>query len=122
VKSQSTRPRGFSELSVPLRQAGYDATDFVNGATRCLQIKGRYIPAGAGRSQRMGSINIHKDFDAVLLVLHGHDFDVTEIWEADRAAVVKALTEPGSRARNERFAMAVSKFKSVGFRRWPKGD
>jgi hypothetical protein len=40
------------------------------------------------------------------------------IYEADRAAVLKALIEPGSIARNERCALAVSKFKSIGRLRW----
>lgn len=98
----------------PARQAGYDAIEVVNGAAQRLQIKGRYIPPGAKRGQRLGSIDIHKDFDAVLMVLLDEEFNASEIWEAERDAVIAALTAPGSRARNERYAMAVSKFKAIG--------
>jgi hypothetical protein len=54
-----------------------------------------------------------------LLVLLDEDFDATAIYEADRAAIEAALLEPGSKARNERGALAVSKFKSIGRKIWP---
>jgi hypothetical protein len=38
--------------------------------------------------------------------------------EATRAAVEDALMEPGSKARNERGALSVSKFKSIGIEVW----
>ena len=46
------------------------------------------------------------------------DLETLEIWEAERSAVVEALTAPGSKARNERGAMAVSKFKQIGKQIW----
>lgn len=52
------------------------------------------------------------------MVLLGKNFDAVEIYEAERAAVVAALTAPGSIARNVRGALAVSKFKSIGRLRW----
>lgn len=55
----------------------------------------------------VGSIDIGKEFDAVLLVLLDHCLEAFEIYEADRPVVVAALVAPGSRARNERHAMAV---------------
>ena len=66
----------------------------------------------------MGRINIVNEWDTVMLVLLDEYFDATVIYEADRAAVIEALTRPGSRARNERGALAVSKFRSVGRERW----
>jgi hypothetical protein len=99
----------------PARQAGYDA---VEACGRTLQIKGRCQLLGPKSKQRLGSIKIDKDFDAVLMVLLDASFNATEIWEADRAHVVAALTAPGSKARNERGALAVSKFKSIGRLRW----
>ena len=69
--------------------------------------------------QRVGRIDTTKEFDAVLLVLLDENFDATAIYEAPRAEVLKALDEPGSRARNERGALAVSKFKAIGKLRWP---
>lgn len=61
-----------------------------------------------------------KDWDAVLMVLLDENFDATEIYEADRSAVLAALSAPGSRARNERGALAVRKFKTIGKLRWAK--
>lgn len=84
---------------LPARQAGYDALEAINGLTRHLQIKGRCILEGAKRSQMMPSINISKDFDAVLLVLLDQDFEANAIYEAEREAVIAALTAPGSRSR-----------------------
>lgn len=102
------------------RQAGYDATEVVGRATRTLQIKGRCLPPNHKPGQRLGAINRDKEFDAVLMVLLDSDFNATEIWEADRLAVFAALDAPGSRARNERGALDVRKFKQIGRRRWPK--
>lgn len=104
----------------PARQAGYDATESVNGATRRLQVKGRCILQDAKPGQRIGRIDIKKDFDAVLLVLLDHEFNATEIWEAERDAVITTLTAPGSRSRNERGALGVSKFKAIGKIRWQR--
>ncbi len=73
---------------------------------------------GCKPGQRLGSIDITKDFDAVLMVLLDANFDALEIYEADREAVVAALTAPGSKSRNERGAIGVSKFKAIGRQRW----
>ncbi|MBN8727704.1 MAG: hypothetical protein J0H15_08380 [Xanthomonadales bacterium] len=103
----------------PARQAGYDATERVDGKARTLQIKGRCLPRGCTPGQRLGSIRPDKEWDAVLMVLLDSAFNATEIWEADRSAVLAALAIPGSRARNERGALGVARFKSIGRLRWP---
>ena len=54
-------------------------------------------------------------------VILDQNFEAVEIYEAERPAVVAALTAPGSKARNEAGAMAVSKFKTIGRLRWRKG-
>jgi hypothetical protein len=100
----------------PARQACYDAVRESDGRT--FQIKGRCILPGCKPGQRLGSIDVAKPFDAVLLVLLDENFDAFEIHEADRAAVIAALSAPGSKARNERGALAVSKFKSIGQEVW----
>jgi len=87
---------------------------------RKLQIKGRCLPANGKRSQVLGSIDVTKEFDAVLMVLLDENFNAVAIHEAERQAVNKALGAPGSVARNERGAMAVTKFKSIGLLRWSK--
>lgn len=104
----------------PARQAGYDAIESIGTTTRTLQIKGRCLPAGCRSGQRLGSIKPSKEWDAVLMVLLNEEFNATEIWEADRVSVLAALTAPGSKARNERGALAVSKFKAIGRLRWPR--
>lgn len=106
----------------PARQAGYDATEERNGLSRRLQIKGRCLLPNCKPSQRLGSIDVAKEFDAVLMVLLDENFEATEIWEAERAAILAALAEPGSKARNERGALGVRKFKTLGRRRWPEGE
>jgi hypothetical protein len=102
----------------PARHAGHDAIEHINGTVRRLQIKGRCLLDNCKPGQRLGSIRIEKEWDAVLMVLLDQNFDAVEIFEAERTPVVAALTAPGSKARNERGAMAVSKFKSIGKLRW----
>lgn len=102
----------------PARQAGYDATEIREGQPFRLQIKGRCVLKGSKSGQRMGSIDIQKEFDAVLLVLLDGDLEATAIYEAPRQAVISALTAPGSKSRNERGALGVAKFKSIGTVRW----
>lgn len=102
----------------PARQAGYDAIDPLTG--RRFQIKGRCMLPGCKPGQRLGSIDRRKEFDAVLMVLLDENFDALEIYEAERDAIVAALNAPGSKARNERGALAVSKFRSIGRQIWQR--
>jgi hypothetical protein len=104
----------------PARQAGYDAIEGRGRGARRLQIKGRCLPKNCKPGQRIGKIDLKKDWDVVLLVLLDEDFEATEIWEADRDPVEAALKAPGSKSRNERGALAVSKFKALGRRRWER--
>jgi hypothetical protein len=104
----------------PARQAGYDAIEQSAGATRRLQIKGRCMLPGCKPGQRLGSIDITKDWDAVLMVLLDDNFDALEIHEAQRADILNALSAPGSKARNERGALGVRKFKDIGRPRWKR--
>lgn len=104
----------------PARQAGYDALEYVGGSARRLQIKGRCVLPESKPGQRVGSIDIGKEFDSVILVLLDQCFNAFEIYEADRAPVIAALTEPGSKSRNERGALGVSKFKSLRRLRWQR--
>lgn len=77
---------------------------------------------GRKTGQRLGSIDIRKEFDAVLLVLLDEAFEATAIYEAPRDAVVAELTKPGSRSRNERGALGVARFKSIATVRWERED
>ena len=64
----------------PARNAGYDATEIALGIKRRLQIKSRCILEDSKRSQMTGSIDITKEFDAVLLVLLDHRLEAFEIY------------------------------------------
>ena len=98
------------------REAGYDATD-PNG--RKLQIKARSIPSTKKIvGQRLGSIKLEQPWDAVILVLMNEEFRPLVIYEAGRDAITEALRAPGSRARNERGALAISKFRRIGTKVW----
>lgn len=95
------------------RQAGFDAIEERDAKMRHLEIKGRCLLSGCKPGQHMGSIDVAKEFDGVLLVLLDENFDATEIYEADRSAVLAALAAPGSKARNERGALPITKFKAI---------
>ena len=105
---------------VEARQSGYDAIRYKNGKKIKIQIKGRCIPANANSGQRLGSIQLAKEWDTVLLVLMDEDLDVLSIHEAARSVIETALLAPGSKARNERGALPVSKFKAIGQEVWNK--
>jgi hypothetical protein len=104
----------------PARQAGYDATRATADGEQLLQIKGRCILPGSKPGQRVGAIDPTKQWDAVLLVLLDREYSPTAIYEADRSAVTEALTTPGSRARNQRGQLSISKFRAIGRRVWPE--
>lgn len=97
------------------RTAGYDAYD-KDG--KKVQIKGRCVPDNAKPGQRVGSIRLDHEWDTVLLVLMNETFNVQEMWEAQRPAIEEALLAPGSKARNERGSLGVSKFKQIGLKVW----
>jgi hypothetical protein len=50
------------------------------------------------------------------------EFEPLSIYEANRADVEKVIKAPGSRARNERGALSVSKFKSIATCVWRRQD
>ncbi len=102
------------------RTPGYDAID---PRGRRIQVKARSIPKGKRLTgQRLGSIRLEHDWDAVFLVLMDELFEPKGIYEADRSAIEAALTRPGSKSRNERGALAITKFISIGHQVWPAPD
>ena len=105
---------------VAARVPGHDATD--DSGLR-YQIKSRAVPdPRRANSQRRGTISPTHTWDAVLMVLMDQALQTLEIWKADRDAVLAALAAPGSKARNERGALSVSKFRQIGTRLWPAPD
>ena len=101
------------------RQEGYDA---VAPDGRRVQIKSRCILPNAKPGQRLGSIRLDHEWDTVVLVLMDQDFEPLEVWEAPRTVVKRELLRPGSKARNQRGALSVSKFKAIGKLRWSCDD
>lgn len=91
-----------------------------NDVERRFQIKGCCILVKSQSGQRLGSIDIVKEWDALLMVLVDENFEAYEINEADREAVVAKLTAPGSKSRNERGSLAVNQFKAIGRLRWKR--
>lgn len=102
---------------VEARTPGYDALDKGN---RKIQIKGRCIsPKSKSQSgMRLGAIRLDHEWDTVLMVLLDESFEVLEMWESERLKVKKALLAPGSKARNQRGALTISKFKQIGNQVW----
>ena len=99
------------------RTPGYDATD---KRGRNVQIKARAIPRDKRLTgQRLGSIRLDHEWDVVVLVLMNELFEPQAMYEAERPAIEAALTKPGSKARNERGALAITKFISIGKQVWP---
>src|SRR5687768_7858550 len=70
-----------------VRQAGYDAIRRVGKQKTLLQVKGRCFLPGCSPSQRVGTIRLTTEWDAVLLVLMNGDFEAETIYEASRASV-----------------------------------
>lgn len=107
-------------ILAPPRTAGYDAIRETPGGAERIQIKGRAFGSDAKPGQRLGRIKMDAPCDTVMLVLLDNaTLEPREIWEAPYAAVTDRLREPGSRARNERGALAVDDFKRLARRIWP---
>jgi len=104
-----------------VREAGFDALRRKGKKVTRLQVKARcYAKGHKEDGQRLGSLDLDKEWDGVLMVLLDPDFEAREIWEADREPVEKALTAPGSVARNKRGALSVSKVRSIGRLVWKR--
>lgn len=107
----------------PVRQSGYDATRGAGEGIERIQIKGRHMPDGAKLSRKIGKIDCSNvQWDVVILVLLDDHFDAKVMYEAQRRDVVAALQAPGSRARNERGQLSISKFKSISQETWRRQD
>lgn len=104
----------------PVRTAGYDVVRKSPAGDQHLQVKGRVMFSEKLKG-RMGSINTAHEFDGVLLVLLDQDLNATRIFEAPRAKVIEAITRPGSKARNERGALAIPMFcrPTISHQVWP---
>lgn len=111
---EAARIMGLSLVGA--RMPGFDA---VGEDGRRIQIKARmFAPDRALGGQRLGKIKPESEFDSVMLVMLDAEYLPWVIWEAQRAEVLDALAAPGSRSRNERGALSISKFRSVAVEVW----
>lgn len=101
-----------------VRQVGFDAVEETPSGPCRLQIKTRCVADSS--KGRLSRISLEDEWDAVLLVLVDQSFEVTAIHRADRPAVEAALLAPGSKSRNERGALGLSKFKSIARVVWKR--
>lgn len=99
------------------RQPGHDA---IAPDGHRVQIKARCILPGSKKSQHLGSIRLKHEWDTVMLMLMDGDFEPLEIYEAKKPDIEHELTRPGSKARNVRGSLAVSKFKSIASLVWSR--
>ena len=97
------------------RTPGYDA---VGNKKEKIQIKGRCLAEKPKPGQRLSKIRLDQEWDSVILVLMDNYYEVLELWKAFRPEVEAAILAPGSKARNERGALSVSKFKQIGSCVW----
>jgi len=102
-----------------VRQAGYDAT-CESGPHHRIQIKGRSLTQNKGG--RLGSIDLSKDWDSVILVTLDELYEPVAIHEAPRKTVEAALTRPGSKARNKRGQLGISQFIRIAECRWSAAE
>jgi hypothetical protein len=98
------------------RQPGYDA---IAPEGHRVQIKTRCMLPGAHSGGRLGRIKLDYEWDTVMLVLIDADFAPIMIYEAPRADIERELKKPGSKARNEKGALSISKFKAIASIVWP---
>jgi hypothetical protein len=99
-----------------LRSSGIDLRRFFSKDFCWAQRLNRPTTTGS-RERGAAPPRLHKRKErlgCLLLALLDENFNATEIHEAKRKAVLTVLLAPSSKARNERGALRVSKFKSVG--------
>jgi len=102
---------------MPAREAGYDAVRTRKHRIEKIQIKGRCILSDKP-GQRLGRLDLRKQWHFAVLVLLDGNLEPISIYEAPRRKLAKALLLPGSKARNDRGALSVNKFKSLGRLVW----
>ncbi len=102
------------------REAGCDGLRTTGKGPRRVQIKGRRILDTSKPGQRIGAIKLNQKWDSVALILLDEIYEPVVIYEALRAPIKKALTAPGSKARNLRGSLSVSRFKSIAREIWKR--
>lgn len=121
AKYDATRLLDLEPCQSP--QRGYDAVGRSGIHTgRRVQIKGRAIFDESKGGQRVGQLKLEQEWDSVLLVLMDEEFEPSEIWEAERDAIVEAVREAENSSRSKRGPMSVDKFKAIGRLVWTQEE
>ncbi|MGD0856915.1 MAG: hypothetical protein ABSA18_14115 [Dehalococcoidia bacterium] len=107
-------------LDLKLTEARQPAYDAIAPDGRRVQIKTRCVLPDTHSGGRLGRIKLDHEWDTVMLVLIDIDFKPIVIYEAPRADIVRELKKPGSKARNERGALSISKFKAIASIVWSR--
>lgn len=107
-------------LKLELKQArnpGYDSIKRDGDKIVKYEIKGR-IKTTNYRSQRTSKININEEWDKLLLSIMNEDYEVLDIYQADRKDVVESLKKPGSKARSEKFTLRIGEVIRISQKIW----
>ena len=107
-------------LGLKLAEARKPGFDAYGKDGRRIQIKSRVIPEMSKLSGQVGSIRFKYEWDTVVFVLMDRSFEPWAMYEADRKSIEEALVKLGSKARNERGALSVTKFISIVAEVWSK--
>ncbi len=86
-----------------------------------ILVKGRAIFKDQKSRQRLGQLNLHTDWDLLLLVLFDDEFEAEEIYEASREEVIEAL-DGGKDRPNRKGTISVAKFKIIGRLAWTRQE
>lgn len=99
---------------------GYDAAGRGGRAGKRIQIKGRVIFDEARGGQRIGQLSTGEAWDSVVLVLMDEEYQPYEIHEAQRDAIMEALSRQTSSSRAKRGALSVAKFRMIARLVWDR--
>ena len=98
-------------------QTAYDAVGKGPREGKRIQIKGRTVSDDPKSNQRMGQIKTEQEWDSVMLVLMNEQYEPLEIYEAERAQILDAVSKTSTKRRN-RGELSVAKFKHIGQLVW----
>lgn len=101
---------------------GWDAIGRGARAGKRVQIKGRAVFDEQKGGQRIGQLKTEQEWDSVLVVMMDENYECTEIYEAERQAVLDALADNKSTNRAKRGAMSVAKFKIISHLAWTRDE
>lgn len=103
---------------LPQTTGGYQATDPARDNKR-IQVKSRAIFDESKGGQRIGQLNLEREWDSVLLVLMDENYEPYEIYEVEREDILE-YTRKSSEARSRRGALSVARIKIIGRLAWTR--